>query len=128
MMAYYPYIKAAHVGFVTVSFCLFVLRGRWALCNSPRRHSHWARTIPHVNDALLLGAGLTLALLLHQYPFQDAWLSAKLAGLLVHIALGALALRAGLAPGLRYGAWLGSLAAFLYIVAVAVTRSPWPFG
>jgi uncharacterized membrane protein SirB2 len=82
------------------------------------------RVLPHVNDTVLLAAGVWLAFMLREAPGASSWLTAKLAALVVYIALGMLALRPGRTKGLRVAAWLAALAVFGYIVAVAVTRSP----
>jgi uncharacterized membrane protein SirB2 len=62
-----------------------------------------------------------------QYPFVDAWLTAKVLGLTAYIILGSLALRAGSAPGIRISAWLAALVVFGWIVSVALTRQPQGF-
>ena len=117
-------IKNVHVVTVLVSVTLFVLRGVWMLRDSPRRYARWARVVPHVNDSMLLFSGVGLALLSQQYPLREEWLTAKLVGLLLYIALGLVALRWGKTKRVRATAWVAALAVFVYIVAVAVTRSP----
>ena len=125
MSAYYPWIKLLHVTCVTLSVALFALRSWWHWRDSPWRNSPWALHVPHVNDTLLLVAGLTLASILGQYPFTVDWLTAKLVGLLLHIGLGIAALRNWLPGRLAGMAWCGSVAAFGYVVGVALTRDPW---
>lgn len=121
----YPLLRGLHITCVGLSLGLFLLRGWWQWRGSPLRSSAWARLVPHVNDTLLLLAGIGLALTLHQYPFVAPWLTAKLVGLLLHIGLGIAALRNWL-PGRMAGvAWCGSVAAFGYVVGVALTRDPW---
>jgi uncharacterized membrane protein SirB2 len=82
------------------------------------------RIVPHVNDTVLLAAGVWLAVALRQAPGTSPWLTAKLAALVVYIVLGTLALRPGRPKGVRVAAWLAALAVFGYMVAVATTRSP----
>ncbi|ROR29505.1 SirB2 family protein [Inmirania thermothiophila] len=127
MAAYYAWIKTVHVTAVAVSLLLFLLRGWWAVTGSPRAASVWARRVPHYNDAVLLAAGLALAAILHQYPLVDAWLTAKLAGLLAHIGLGWIAVRGPGSRPVRAAAWAASIAAFGYVAAVALTRDPSPW-
>ena len=123
----YPWLKALHLACIGLSLGLFVLRGWWTWRDSAWRGSAWARWVPHVNDTLLLLAGISLALLLRQYPLVEPWLTAKLVGLLLHIVLGVVALRGWLRGGWRGAAWAGSLAAFGYVVAVALSRNPQPW-
>jgi uncharacterized membrane protein SirB2 len=61
--------------------------------------------------------------MLKQYPLVEPWLTAKVAGLVLYIALGMVALRHGTTRRIRTGAWFAAQAVFLYIVAVALTRS-----
>ena len=74
-------------------------------------------------DTLLLASALTLAGLSGQYPFVQAWLTAKVLGLLVYIVLGVVALR-GLTARVRLFAFGAALATFAWIVSVALSRHP----
>ncbi len=120
----YVALKYVHVAAAAVSFALFFLRGVWMILDSPQLARRWARVVPHVNDTVLLAAGIWLAVLLRQVPGESAWLTAKLVGLVAYIALGMLALRFLRSKPQRVAAWLGALAVFGYIVGVAFTKSP----
>jgi uncharacterized membrane protein SirB2 len=118
----YQTVKYLHITCVILSGCGFFLRGILMLKGSPWLRSPWARTVPDTVDSLLLASALTLAVLLGQYPFVDAWLTAKVLGLLFYIALGLLALRQGTTKGVRVVAWLAALTVFAYIVSVALKK------
>ena len=120
-------LKQIHVTTAAVSYLLFFVRGIWMIADSPRLQRRWVRIVPHVNDTLLLAAAIWLALLLHQYPGTHAWLTAKVAGLLMYIGLGLVGLTYGKTRPMRISAWVAAQAVFFYIVAVALTRSPLPF-
>jgi uncharacterized membrane protein SirB2 len=120
----YTALKYVHLAAVAVSFTLFFLRGLWMMLDSAQLSRRWVRIVPHVNDTVLLAAGIWLAFELRQAPGASPWLTAKLAALFVYIGLGVLALRPGRPKRLRVGAWLAALAVFGYIVGVALTRSP----
>lgn len=122
----YAFIKLVHMSSAGLSFGLFFLRGIWMLHAPARLQRRWVRTTPHVIDSVLLASAVTLALWSRQYPLAQDWLSAKVIALLVYIALGTLALRRGRGPRVRLLAWLGALAVFVYLVAVARTRDVWP--
>lgn len=109
-----------------MSFGLFFVRGIWMMRAPQRLQRRWVRIAPHIIDSVLLSSAVTLAVLSRQYPGVDAWLSAKLTALLAYIVLGMIALRRGRTRRVRTLAWLAALAVFLYIVAVAITRNPWP--
>lgn len=130
-MTSYLLLKTLHVLCVAASGAGFVLRGVLAARRSERLHTRLARIAPHVNDTLLLAAGVAMAWLARISPLEHGWLAAKIVALLVYIVLGALALergrRLGLPAGARVAAFVGALATFGYIVAVALRRTPWPW-
>ncbi len=117
-------LKAIHVGSALLSISGFALRGVWMLQGSPLLKARVTRILPHVVDTLLLGSAIALALRSAQYPFVHAWLSAKLLALLAYIVLGSIALKYGRSRRLRTLSYGLALAVFLYIVGVAITRSP----
>lgn len=121
-----PYIalKHLHVTFVALSGLLFLVRGIWMLRASPNLEQRWARIVPHIVDTLLLASAIGLAVVSHQYPGQMPWLTAKVVGLVAYIVLGTIALKRGRTQGVRAAAFVGALACFAYIVAVAVTKNP----
>jgi uncharacterized membrane protein SirB2 len=82
------------------------------------------RVLPHVVDTVLLASAIALALLLHQYPFVDGWLTAKLLALAAYIVLGSIALKRGPTRAIRAVAWIGALVALAYIIAVARVHDP----
>lgn len=127
----YLAIKHLHITCVVLSISGFCLRGFLHLRKSALARRRWLRIVPHVNDAILLTAAIALTILIGQYPFVDAWLTAKVFGLIAYIILGALALQAGRSPRLRIAAGLAAVFVFGWIVTVALTKDPlgylsWP--
>jgi uncharacterized membrane protein SirB2 len=118
----FPILKAAHVATVALSWLMFFVRGLWMLARSPLLERRWVRVAPHVNDTVLLAAGVWMAVLMRQYPGTHGWLTAKVVALFVYVGLGAVALRRR-----RLSAWIAAQLVFLYIVAVALTRDPLPW-
>lgn len=123
----YLAIKHLHVTCVALSISGFCLRGFLHLRKSALAGRRWLRIAPHVNDAILLTAAIVLTILIGQYPLIDAWLTAKVFGLIAYIILGALALGAGRSPRLRIGAGLAAVFVFGWIVTVALTKDPLGF-
>jgi uncharacterized membrane protein SirB2 len=119
--------KGIHLLTVALTTCGFVLRGIWMLRESPLARSRPARILPHVNDTILLFSALSAAALSGQYPFVDAWLTAKVCGLLAYILLGAIALTYGPTRGIRIAALAGAFLSLGYVVAVALTKNPLPW-
>ena len=120
-------VRNIHVFTVIVTLALFLLRFSWMLMEFPRLQVGWVKVLPHVNDTVLLASGIVLALMIRQYPFVNAWLTAKLLALLAYIALGALALKRARRKPVRAASGLAALAVFAYLVAVALSRSPAPW-
>jgi uncharacterized membrane protein SirB2 len=119
----YPLLKLTHVTCVVLSYAGFFLRGIWMIRDSRMLERRWVRVLPHVVDTVLLASAIALAVMLKQYPLAEPWLTAKVAGLVLYIALGMVGLRYGATRRIRTGAWIAAQAVFLYIVAVALTRS-----
>jgi uncharacterized membrane protein SirB2 len=119
-------LKLVHVSAVVLSGAGFVLRGVWMLRDSPLLRARLTRILPHVVDTVLLGSAIGLSLRIYQYPFVHGWLTAKVLALLAYIVLGSLALKRGRSRQVRIASYVLALAVFLYIVAVAITRSPLP--
>lgn len=117
-----------HVVCVYLSLAGFVLRGFWMLTDSPLRLLKPAKILPHVVDTLLLLSALLLAVLTSQYPFTHGWLTAKLLALLAYIGFGLVAFRFGPTRAVRSLAFAAALLAFIYMLAVAYSRNPWPLG
>jgi uncharacterized membrane protein SirB2 len=120
----YALLKAVHVTCAAISYALFVLRGVWRFSGSPIASQRWTRVVPHVNDTILLLAALAMAASLAPFPGYHPFLAAKVGGLLVYILLGMAAFRWAKDHRARLAAWVAAQLAFLYLVAVALTKSP----
>ena len=123
----YSLLKQLHLTTIGLTLALFVLRGIWMMAASPLLQARWVRIVPHVNDTLLLGSGIGLAVLLQQYPLVHGWLTAKFFALILYIVLGTVALKRGKTRGQRIAAWVAALLVFGYMAAVAVAHDPFPF-
>lgn len=124
----YTTLKMIHVSAVMMSFLGFAARGLGVLHGASWVRGRLTRTLPHFIDTVLLLSALGMLWAIHLSPWALPWLRAKLVGLVVYIALGALALRPGRARDkagpVSFVAWIGALAVFGYIVSVALTKSP----
>lgn len=125
-MAAIGFLKFVHVACVVLSLAGFLLRMFWAFQHDPRLHHRITRILPHVIDTGLLLSALAMLYVLKLNPFAVAWLSAKIAALLAYILLGAMALK--YAPGRRSQliAFVLAIASYGYMLAVAISKSPWP--
>ncbi|MEN9482088.1 MAG: hypothetical protein RLZZ298_3483 [Pseudomonadota bacterium] len=123
-MSYFA-LKHLHITCVLLSGLGFLVRGWWMLTESERLKARLTKVLPHIVDTLLLGSALTMAYLSGQYPFAQGWLSAKLLGLLAYIVCGAMALKRGKTKEIRIIFLSLAVLSYVYIVSVALTRSPY---
>jgi uncharacterized membrane protein SirB2 len=123
----YLVLKHLHVTAVLLSGTGFFLRGLLMLGDSPLLARRWMKVVPHVVDTVLLGSAITMAVMSAQYPFAQPWLTAKFFGLLAYILLGMVALKRGRTRLVRAAFFIAALAAFAYIVSVALMRDPMGF-
>lgn len=124
MIDIYPQIKLIHMSAVIASGVLFFIRGlasnlggQWAMA-APVRY------VTYTIDTVLLASAVTLAIILHQYPFVQGWLTTKVVLLVVYIVLGTFALNRAKTAGVRWGAWLAALVVYGYIISVARAHHP----
>ena len=120
----YAVVKLVHQGAVALSVTGFMVRGVAGLAGAAWVRGRLARTLPHVVDTVLIVSAVWLAVRLSLTPANAPWIAAKIAGLVVYIALGMVALRLGPTRAIRAGAWVAALITFGYIVTVALTKDP----
>ena len=85
------------------------------------------RILPHIIDTFFLASAVWLAVSIHQYPFTDAWLTAKIFGLIAYIVLGSIALKRAVTVQGRIIAFSGALLVYTWVVSVARMKSAWGF-
>jgi uncharacterized membrane protein SirB2 len=124
MIEFYPQIRWTHIAAVFTSGGLFFLRGlalhlgaRWVMA-APLRY------LSYTIDTVLLTAALMLAVILHQYPFVQPWLTAKVLLLIVYIVLGSFALKRASVREARIVYWVAALIVYGCIISIARTRHP----
>jgi len=124
MIEFYPQIKAVHIAAVIASGLLFLVRGgavqfgaSWALA-APLRY------LSYTIDTVLLTAALMLATIIHQFPFVQGWLTAKVLLLVVYVVLGSFALKRGRTRVVRTSCWVAALLVYLFIVSIARAHHP----
>lgn len=123
----YATLLGLHKLTIGISLALFLLRGAWRMMDSPMNNKKWVKIVPHINDTLLLAAAIGMLVVAGLNPLQHGWIMAKIIALLAYIALGTIAIKRGKTPLQRNLAFVGALAVFGYIVAVAVSKQVVPF-
>ncbi|MBL0163921.1 MAG: SirB2 family protein [Xanthomonadales bacterium] len=127
MIEFYPQIKFVHILCVILSGSLFAARRLMMLADSPWTNHIVLRRLSWTIDTTLLVAALMLIMIMHQYPFVQAWLTVKVVMLVVYIVLGVFALKRGRTRAARLGFYVAALLVFLFIVSVARAHAPWGF-
>ena len=120
----YADVRLIHITCVGLSLAGFIVRGVLMLRGSPWLHHRLVRTLPHINDTILLSAAIGLSIMSGQYPWNRGWLAAKITALLVYIALGMVAFRFGSTLRVRVCAWLGAIVVLVWMISVARLRDP----
>ena len=124
LATYYSQIRLLHIGCVTFSGSLFAIRGVLRIANIGVANHRAVRILSYGVDTLLLTAAILLTVILHQYPFVNAWLTTKLLLLIVYVVLGTLALKGTQTTRGRSAALIAALATFAYIIGVAIAHHP----
>jgi uncharacterized membrane protein SirB2 len=124
MLEFYPQIRLFHISCVLISGSLFCLRGLLMLAGSAHSDHVMLRWLSYAIDTALLGAALLLMTLLHQYPIQQNWLTAKLLLIVVYVVLGVFALRRGRTYRVRAGCFAAAVLVYLFVISVARTHDP----
>jgi len=119
------WLKLLHVSCAALSIGGFALRGYWLLTGNSLLSRPLTRVLPHTVDTVLLGSALAMLWIWRLDPFRSPWLTAKIVALLAYIALGMTAFRFANTDRGRCLAFALALLVAAYIVAVAVSKSPW---
>ncbi|WP_045047051.1 SirB2 family protein [Rouxiella chamberiensis] len=129
-MSSYIWVKDFHILFITASIVLFVLRFFWKWANAGIMQQRWVKIAPHIIDTFMLISGIWLVVITHFYPFspQGSWLTEKLFGVIIYIALGFVALGEGRkkvrSQKTRWVAFILALGCLYLIVKLAITKIP----
>lgn len=125
MIEFYLQIKAVHIAAVILSGSLFMLRGLLMLARSRWTNHAALRWLSYAIDTTLLTAALMLVTILHQYPFVQGWLTAKVLLLVIYIVLGTFALKRGRTRRVQVGCYFAALFVFAFIVTIARAHDAW---
>lgn len=124
MIELYPQIELVHIVSALASGGLFLVRGlarqlgaRWVMV-APLRY--WSYAI----DTVLLLSALALSAIIRQYPFVQAWLTVKVAWVVVYIVLGSFALKRGRTGTVRAACFVAAIVVYALILSIARTHDP----
>ncbi len=124
MLEFYPQIKTVHVAAAFASGGLFFLRGLAVQAGAGWAMAAPVRYLSYTIDTVLLTAALMLVTILPGELYANGWLAVKLTLLVGYILLGTFALKRGRTPRVRLLCFIGAVATFAWIVAVARAHHP----
>ena len=116
----YNVIKHIHIGCVTLSFALFVIRSLLHYSDSPYLKKPLLKITPHIIDTTLLITGITLLHLLGYWHALPPWLMIKFITLLMYIMCGIICFRIRSSHKLTFPAALG----FFFTTAYLAINKP----
>lgn len=119
--------KHIHMLVAVLSITGFLIRGVLSFIKPEILNKKIVKILPHINDTILLIAGVSLAIMMSQYPFVAGWVTAKVIALLIYIGLGVVVIKQIGSVQLRIGAFIAALLTFCYIAMVAVSKQVMPF-
>ncbi|MGP9497930.1 SirB2 family protein [Halomonas sp. AOP43-D1-4] len=123
MIEHYFAVKHLHMAAAYASLAFFIVCAYWSVTERPILKARWVKILPHIIDTALLTFGVLLAIMLSFWPLPP-WLSAKITALIVYILLGTMAIKRGKTPAIRAGAAVAAVLVFIYILGVAMHRTP----
>lgn len=117
----YLIFKHLHMTAVALSGLLFMVRGLWLLQGSTQLQAKWVKITPHVIDTLLLVSAIAMLVVAQQFP---AWVHVKITLLIVYIGLGLMAFKKAKTQGQKLTFLLAAVAVYVFLISVALTKSP----
>lgn len=120
----YPQVRWTHISLVLTSGALFAARGLGVLLGARWSMALAVRRLSYTIDTALLSAAVLLLVMLGINPFAVAWLSTKIALLLVYIVLGTLALKRARTQRLRLVCYVAALVCYGFMLTVALAHHP----
>ncbi|KNH07835.1 Protein SirB2 [Candidatus Burkholderia brachyanthoides] len=116
-------LRTIHMTCAGLSILGFIVRWIWMLTGSPLLAARMTKIVPHSVDTLLLASAIALVTIVG-FGANAAWLSAKIAGLIVYIVLGTFALKRGSTKNTRAVYGVLAIVVFAFIASVARTHDP----
>lgn len=118
----YMAFKHLHMSLALLTFLGFLLRAILAFMGSPILQKKLIKVAPHIIDTAFLASAVALMVILQQYPFTHAWLTAKIFGLIAYIVFGTMTIKRAPNNAVRSIFFILSITAFMYTAKVAITK------
>jgi uncharacterized membrane protein SirB2 len=120
----YLIIKTIHMTCALMSFTGFLFRAYLMVIESRLLNHKVVLIAPHVIDGLFLVSGGTMAFMVNFGFFSQMWLTTKVMLLMLYLLFVGIALNRGKTKSIRVVCFFLAVSTFLYIVGVAVHKTP----
>jgi uncharacterized membrane protein SirB2 len=120
----YMMAKHIHLTAVALSILLFVFRFILIQVGSDVANKKVFKIVPHIAYTVLVLSAAWLCVILSQYPFQTAWVTYKLVGLIAFVLMALWATNWARTKMFEWVGFLGALAWLVLTAYVAVTKQP----
>lgn len=120
----YLTVKTIHMTCALISITGFLFRAYLMLIESKWQKHSLVLVLPHVIDTVFLLSGATMAFMVNFGFFSQLWLTTKVSLLMVYLLFVGLTLNRGKTRRIRIVCFFLAVATFIYIVGVAVQKSP----
>ena len=106
----------SHFVLALLSLLIYFVRGGFMFAD---KSSSLMMSLAAISSILLFGSGIALVFSIDTMTFANSWVMSKIAGMLLYIFFGVIALKPGLSKPIAIVLWLLGLAAFAYTFAIA---------
>jgi uncharacterized membrane protein SirB2 len=120
----YLTVKTIHMTCALISFTGFLFRAYLMLIESKWLNHKAVLILPHVIDSFFLLSGATMAFMVNFGFFTQLWLSTKVSLLMFYLLFVGIALNRGRTRQIRIASFFLAIFTFVYIVGVAVYKTP----
>jgi len=120
----YLTIKTIHMICALISFTGFLFRAYLMVIESKLLNHKLVLVAPHVIDSFFLLSGATMAFMVNFGLFSQFWLTTKITLLMFYLLFVGVALNRGKTKSIRVSSFFLAIATFIFIVGVAVHKSP----
>jgi uncharacterized membrane protein SirB2 len=120
----YLTVKTIHMTCALISFTGFLLRSYLMVIESRWLQHKLVLIAPHVIDTCFLLSGATMAFMVNFGLFNQFWLTSKLTLLMFYLFFVGMTLNRGRTKAIRIGTFFCAVFTFLYIVGIAVHKTP----
>lgn len=120
----YMIVKHTHLLMIALSVSFFMIRLVGHRLRAGFIQTKTMRVLPHLVDTCLIVSGLTLCVVVHQYPIQSPWLTEKILALLGYIVLAVVSIRSQRSWLFKTVVAVGALSWVVFAATLAVSKQP----